>query len=103
MNYILLITIILATISVIIALVIMTVIIIKMRRASILKEAAHHYETIPYPAYNFYMESQSFNSFNLNLEETGRDSCHSEKLTYVGVLLRNFLIHLFTKKILQLF
>ena len=90
MNYILLITIILATISVIIALVIMTVIIIKMRRASILKEAAHHYETIPYPAYNFhtpkraldnfYMESQSFNSFNLNLEETDRDSCHPEKL-----------------------
>ena len=89
-SYVLLVTIILATISVIIALVIVTVIIVKMRRARTLREAAHHYETIPYPTYtfpspkraqdNFYLESPNTNSFILNLEEAGRDNYYSEKL-----------------------
>ena len=90
MNYVLLVTIILATVSVIIALVIVTVIIVKMRRARTLREAAHHYETIPYPTYtfpspkraqdNFYLESPSNNTLIFNLEETDRESYYSEKL-----------------------
>ena len=89
-SYILLVTIIMATVSVIIALLIVTVIIIKMRRARVLKEAAHCYETIPYPTYtfptarraqdNFYLESPSSNSFILNLEEADGQSYYSEKL-----------------------
>ena len=89
MSYILLVTIILATVSVIIALLIVMVIIFKMRRARTLKEAAHCYETIPYPTYtfhtsrraqdNFYLESPISNSFILNLEEADGQS-YSEKL-----------------------
>ena len=70
--------------------VIVTVIIVKIRRARTLREAAHHYETIPYPTYtfpstmraqdNFYLESPSNNTLIFNLEETDRESYYSEKL-----------------------
>ena len=88
-NYILLVTIIIATVSVIIAILIVTVIIVKMRRARTLREV-HQYETIPYPTYtfpsprraqdNFYLESPSPNTFSLNLENTNGDSFYLEKL-----------------------
>ena len=78
-NYILLVSFILATVSVIIILFIVTLIIVKMRRTQ--SEAAHYYNTIPYTSYTFpspVLAQENFyhketNTFILN-QESGEEN-----------------------------